>query len=87
MKGMLNPVHLRPIIKAERSTSSTVMRRLDPVYTEDWRYPLTCSAEAHTIPTRACTEVFYSGSQHGGGDSPMDSGDSYSGKQTNGGGH
>jgi hypothetical protein len=70
----LKPVTMRPVVKQDRPTSSTVTRRLNPDYTEKWRYPLGNSAEAQTVPTRCCTEVFFSASQGRHGDMPAATG-------------
>jgi hypothetical protein len=76
-----------PVVKQARPTSSTVTGRLRPVYAEDWRYPLRGDAETSTQPTRACTEVFYSGAQGRHEEAPMNVQDGGGGRQTEGGGY
>ena len=65
-----------------------VTRRLNPTYAEKSKYPLGNQAEAQTVPTRGCTEVFFSGAQgkHGEG-SKGDSDDSYSARRSSSGGY
>jgi hypothetical protein len=65
-----------------------VTRRLNPTYAEKSLYPLGNQAEAQTMPTRGCTEIFFSGAQGRHGDVPRaSSGDSYSARRTEGGGY
>jgi hypothetical protein len=49
-----------------RSPQARITKRLRPDYADGWRYPLASQAEASAVPTRCCTEVFFSGGQHNG---------------------
>jgi len=71
-----------------KSIPTRIGAKLKCVSPVDWRYPLQNQGEAYTHPTRAETQVFLGGSQARHGDVPAaSSGDSYSGRRTDGGGY
>ncbi len=60
---------MSPMVKQKLPTAAKIQAKLKPTRTEEWNRPLAYSAEAQTVPTRAVTCTYDSGSQGSHGDS------------------
>jgi hypothetical protein len=49
-----------------KSMARRIADRLNPDYSDFWKYPLRSQGDAKTVPNRCCTQILFSGGQHDG---------------------